>query len=206
MGLVLVLGAAAAGAGEPPVRFRGWIASIGGPAAMSGQRTWVRLHADAFTSEETVVKLTRILAEQGEDALLKAIEDLPSVGWIAIGPNTRTELKLIRSVGDDQIRHLRFLADRPIQYAEMWTMSRSRDYHYGFVELVVDGKGEGDGTIIPAAKIELEDGKVHLTSLGIEPFRILQVSPEKIKDQDADQDADKDTDTDAGEDGGEPKE
>lgn len=180
---VLVLSTLVAGAGEPPERFRGWVASIGGPAAMSGQRTWVRLHVDEYTSDEKVMELAGILAEQGEDALLKAVEKMPAAGWIVLGANTRYDLKVIRSVGTDEARYVRFLTDRPIQFAEMWNATRSRDYRFGLVELVVDQENKGEGTIIPTAQIRFRDGKVEITSLGIQPFRILQVGPEKFKDK-----------------------
>jgi hypothetical protein len=176
----LLFGSLFAGAGEPPERFRGWLASIGGPA-LSTDRTWVRLHADTYTDDETVMNLATVLAEKGEDALIKAMRELPPAGWISIGSNTRLEVRVIRSVGGEGARIVRFLTDRPIQFAEMWNATRSRDYKFGFVELVLDGDGEGEGTIIPTAQITLKDGTVEITSLGLQPFRILQVRPEKVK-------------------------
>ncbi len=178
--LVVVFGTVFAGAGEPPERFRGWIASIGGPS-VSTDRTWVRLHADTYTDDETVMRLATVLAEKGEDALIKAMRELPPAGWIAIGSNTRLEIRVIRSVGTGDARIIRFLTDRPIQFAEMWNATRSRDYKFGFVELALDEDGEGEGTIIPTAQIAIEDGRVEITSLGLQPFRILQVRPERLR-------------------------
>ena len=194
---IFIFGSLLAGAGEPPERFRGWIASIGGPAVPT-DRTWVRLHADTYTDDETIVRLATILAEQGEDALLKAMRELPPAGWIAIGSDTRLEIRVIRSVGTGDARYIRYVTDRPIQFddavavdprplqmldqfAEMWNATRSRDYRFGLVELVLDEDGEGEGTIIPTARIGIEDERVAITSLGLQPFRILQVRPEKIR-------------------------
>lgn len=177
---VLIFGTVFAGAGEPPERFRGWIASIGGPT-VSTDRTWVRLHADTYTDDETVMRLATVLAEKGEDALIKAMRELEPAGWISIGSNTRLEVRVIRSVGTGDARIIRYVTDRPIQFAEMWNATRSRDYKFGFVELALDEDGEGEGTIIPTAQITIEDGQVAITSLGIQPFRILQVRPEKLK-------------------------
>jgi len=180
VGSILILSSMLAVAGEPPERFRGWIASVGGPSVPT-DRTWVRLHADSYTDDDTVMRLATVLAEQGEDALIKAMRELEPAGWIAIGSNTRLDVRVIRSVGSGDARVIRFITDRPIQFAEMWNATRSRDYKFGFVELALDADGEGEGTIIPTAQIAIKDGRVEITSLGIQPFRILQVRPEKIK-------------------------
>jgi len=177
---VVIFSSAFAVAGDPPERFRGWIASVGGPRVPT-DRTWVRLHADTYTDDETVVRLANVLADKGQDALVEAMKELEPAGWIAIGSNTRLDVRVIRSLGTGDARVIRFITDRPIQFAEMWNATRSRNYKFGFVELTLDADGEGEGTIIPAAEIAIEDGRVVITSLGIQPFRILQVRPEKIK-------------------------
>jgi len=145
---------------------------------MSTDRTWVRMHADSYTDDETVMRLATILNEKGQDALIKAMGELEPAGWISIGSGMRYEIPVIRSLGSGDARIIRFVTDRPIQFAEMWNATRSRDYKFGFIELALDGDGEGEGTIIPTAEIAIEDGRVAITSLGLQPFRILQVRPE----------------------------
>lgn len=182
---LLLLGTMVADAGEPPERFSGWV--IATSPAHSGKRIQIVLHAEGFTSDETIDELARVLVKQGENSLLHGFERLPSVGWIEIGGTYRTELKAVRSLGGGPVRQLRFLTTPAIRYNDEWLMTRSPDYNYGYVELVVDENGDGDGTIMPAAAIEINDHKIRLAGLGSYAFRIVDVSPAKIPDSGEDE-------------------
>lgn len=178
--MLLLFGAMAADAGEPPERFRGWVIATGG--AQPGKRIQIVLHAESFTSDEAIHELAQIFAKLGENALLHKVQLLPSAGWIEIGGNYRTELKAVRSIGAGPVRQLHFLTTPAIQYNDLWIMTRSPDYNYGFVELVVDENGEGSGTIMPAAAMEIRDNHVGVTGLGTYAFRIVNIGPEEIQD------------------------
>lgn len=180
VGVLLTLAVSVVSAGELPERFRGTIAVVGGSDRVAGLHPEVTVHADRLPGDEIFTELAKVLAHEGEEALLRAIKGLPAVGWIAIGDNPPAELKLIRSLGTGQVRQLRFLTSQPIQYDELWIMTRSPDYNYGFVELVLDENGEGEGTIMPAAAIEIRDARIMISSLAIHPVRILQVHPEDL--------------------------
>lgn len=177
---LLLLGTMIANAGDPPERFRGWVIATGG--AHPGKRIQIVIHAESVTSDETIHELAGVLVKQGENALLHKVEQLPSAGWIEIGGAYRTELKAVRSVGGGPVRQLRFLTTPAIRYDDLLVMTRSPDFNYGFVELVVDENGEGDGTITPAAAIVISDHQIRIAGLGSYAFRILDVGPEEVQD------------------------
>lgn len=177
--LMLAPVGAAVSAGEAPVKLRGSIIVTAGVRA--GERIDIVVQAERFMSDDTVRELGGVLVSEGDNPLLHQIQGLPVVGWIEIGGSHRTELKVARSLGAGSVRVLRFLTSPPIRYDDLWQMTRSPDYNYGFVELVVDENGVGEGTIIPAATVEVRDGRIHVAGLGSYAFRILQVRPESTE-------------------------
>lgn len=165
---------------EAPERWRGRVAALSGPAG--GQSAYLTLQADQWTSDATIEKLATTLVEGGQEALLEQVAALPSAGWITIGSGLRYEMRTMRSYDlPDGTRIVRSFTDRPIQVGEIVRSTRSRRYAFGMVELYLDAEGKGEGRIIPAAEIEFDNGQVEVTSLGTQPFVVVQVKPEKVQ-------------------------
>jgi hypothetical protein len=165
---------------DAPARWRGRIAALGGP--VSGQTDFLTLQADQWTSDATIEQLATTLMEKGQDALLKELAALPSVGWIVIGDGLRYEMRTMRSLDlPDGTRIIRSVTDRPIQFGELARSTRSRQYAFGMVELYLNEEGKGEGRVIPAAQIEFENGQVEITSFGNQPFVVVKVAPQKVK-------------------------
>jgi hypothetical protein len=68
------------------------------------------------------------------------------------------------------------MTDRPIPIVEAWRNDRSMDYPFGFLEIILDAEGKGQGVLVVAAKIEFKDGKIEMESYGREPFRLTNMS------------------------------
>ena len=176
----LVLSTVPVGAQEVPERWRGRIAALGGPAG--GQTAYLTLQADEWTPDATIQLLAATLVDKGEEALLKEMAALPVAGWIVIGEGLRYDVRTMRSFNlPDGTRLVRSLTDRPIQFGEMMRPTISRNYGFGLVELYLKADGTGEGRVIPAAKIDFEDGEVQVTSFGTQPFVVVQVAPEKVQ-------------------------
>jgi hypothetical protein len=178
----LLAGAVVAVASDDlPQRYRGRLAAMSGPAG--GQTTWITLHADAWTSDDVVLRLAGILAEEGQKALMSAMSEIEPPGWVRIGDNTRYHLRVVRRLErEDGTVVIRGYTDRPVQFGEIIRSTRSRDYTLGMVELVLDAEGSGGGGIIPAAQISFTDaGTIEIESFGTQPYRIMNVAPEKLK-------------------------
>lgn len=163
-----------------PQRYRGRMAAMSGPS--SGATAFLIFHVDRFATDAEVQVLAQTLGEQGEEALLKAVSATEVAGWLKVGDGLRYHLRVIRTMETPQGRMLIGITDRPIQFGEIARSRRSAQYTFGWVQILFDEDGKGEGNMIPTAKINFnEDGVLEVESFHTQPYRILKVLPEKIK-------------------------
>jgi len=163
-----------------PQRYRGRMAAMSGPAA--GATAFLVFHVDRFATDAEVQVLGQTLSERGEEALLKAVSDTDVAGWIKVGNGLRYNLRVIRTMLTPEGRVMIGITDRPIQYGEVARSTRSRQFTFGWVQILFDKEGKGEGGLIPTAKIDFDDqGRLVVESFGLMPYRILKVLPEKLK-------------------------
>ena len=165
---------------ETPERWRGRLAALGGPAG--GQSADITLHAEQWTSDDTIAGLAATLIERGQEALREEVAALPSPGWVVVGQGPRYTMRTMRSFDlPDGTRLIRSVTDRPIQLGDTVNATISLRYAFGMVELYLTPDGTGEGRLIPAAQIDVAHGQVQLTSFGTQPFVIVKVETEKIE-------------------------
>ena len=58
-------------------------------------------------------------------------------------------------------------------FYELRAGTRSSDYRFGYAELYLDGRGRGEGTFIPAAKVRLEGNTWVVEDFGAFPARLI---------------------------------
>ena len=177
-----VLACASSGDGNSAAkgeRFRGRLVAMGGPAG--GKTNYIDFHADRYASDAEIEAFQKALTDGGDKGLFETMSDAKPIGWVRIGGNTRYHLRLIRSIDTPEGRIIRGITDRPISFAEIIRPTRSKNYSYGIIELSLDPQGEGDGSIIAAAKINFNGHSVEIESLGNQPFRIMAVKPVNLK-------------------------
>jgi len=177
-----VLACASSGGGDSAAkgeRFRGRLVAMGGPAG--GQTNYIDFHADRYASDAEIEAFQKALANSGEKGLFETMSEAKPMGWVRIGGNTRYHLRLIRSIDTPEGRIIRGITDRPISFGEVIRSTRSMDYSYGIIELNLDSQGEGEGSIIAAAKINFDGHTVEIESLGNQPYRIMAVKPVDLK-------------------------
>jgi hypothetical protein len=177
---VFLLMASLAAAGEPE-RFRGMVANLGGPA--SGQTWHLTMQADRYTTDEEISALATTLANDGQEALMKALGDIEPVGWIRIGSGTSYHLRAIRSVVTPEgVRIVRGYTDRPLQAPEVLGNLRSRAYTLGVVEITFDAEGKGSGSLLPMCQISFTDANtIEIETFGIQPTKLLSVKAEPVQ-------------------------
>ena len=165
---------------QAPETFQGRLVDTGG-AIPRGTSTYITIHVDKYTPDSEVQRLAKILATKGQDALIQAMWDEKSVGYVKIGSALGYQVAVIRSLpGKDGGRIIRVVTDRPIQFVEVMRSLRSRDYPFGLIELELGPDGRGKGVMVAAAKMEFdENGRLNITSYGTQPFKILGVRVEK---------------------------
>lgn len=159
-----------------------YLPSGAGPAMVgAGARVNVDLHVNSYTSDEEAKSMAGLLVNAGPDALLKALEKAKSKGRITLtGRVGFYDLKLIRSHRTSEGRRIYAVGDRPVGFLEAYVQNRSMDYPFGILQIDLktkdNGKEEGEGALIYAAKIKvLEGNSIDVESYGIQPVRLMGV-------------------------------
>jgi hypothetical protein len=137
-----------------------------GTAVSYGSGFNTRTRTSAFTMKITGVtpdlvaaRYLSILQSGGQDDLLKAMKD-QDLGFFALTGRLGDTLTGVRVTDLEGKRLIRAVFERRVNIAELRYGSRSTDYPFGYVELIVDARtGKGDGTYIPAAQIKFKKDK-----------------------------------------------
>lgn len=158
---------------QPRETYTGTMVGIG------GRRSVTRTFTLAITRRTPDAEVTRdvaILAERGQDALLEAIRNR-DLGRFSLGAQLGRELNFVAETrlanGD---RKLMILFERWIDIYERRYGARSLDYPFGYVELLLDPEGRGEGTFIPAARVRFNSrNEIEVENFGIYPARLYSV-------------------------------
>lgn len=131
------------------------------------------------TSDQEATRLVEILQDDGQDGLLKAIDNR-KVGSFALGSQVARDVNAAYVTEEDGKTRIRAIFARWLGFGELRGGYRSRDYPFSYVEIVVDPRtGKGEGTFIPAARIRYRSkgGKndVEIEDFGTYPGRLMGV-------------------------------
>jgi hypothetical protein len=147
----------------------------------AGATTNLNIYIQSYTPDADTQQYASLLLDGGPDKLLKALEKAKSIGKVSlVGRVGFFDLKLIRSRPTETGRRIVGVCDRPIRFLEAYSSGRSMDYTFGILILDLktnsDGKEEGVGQLIYAAKVKVLDGnKVEVENYGVEPAKLLGV-------------------------------
>lgn len=141
---------------------------------------WVDVRVSRYSSNSRTQQMANALVEGGQDELVKALEKAKTIGHVSLSSRVGAfDLKLIRTRKTPTGRQIIGVSDRPIGFLEVYAGSRSKDYQVGIV--VIDlkrnkkGKEIGEGMLIYASKVKIENGKLDIDYLGMEPIRLANV-------------------------------
>jgi hypothetical protein len=134
----------------------------------------VVIHIDHYSSDQEISNLRGVLAAQGPDGLREALWNLEA-GYIRVKGGLGYPVAVASSKPDAGGRVVRLMIDRPLSFREEANSLRSADYPFSYVEIHLDSSGKGDGTLIAAAKVKLDGNIVDIESLGVQPFKLLDV-------------------------------
>ena len=176
--VLALLALAQAAPGRADEKFTAHLVQTSGPAM--GKSTFLTISIKAYTTDEEAKQLLQALKDGGTAGLSKAIEKLDK-GYVSIPrkPGWNVQITRSRELKDGK-RRIMVVTNRPISFAEVRQSSRTLDYPFGIVQIVVDKDGKGEGAIWEAADIDLnEKGQIEIESYGIGPQRLLQVKAAK---------------------------
>jgi len=93
-------------------------------------------------------------------AAQQALAGVKPTGSVTLGNGKPTPTRLTLERTTDEGRLLTIVSDRPLLFigAGMPEAKPKEGYDFGVIDIVVDEKGAGKGTMSPAAKVTLKDG------------------------------------------------
>jgi hypothetical protein len=178
LGAALLLCAALVQAQGSPEAYTAVAMGTGGTAG--GRSMPFDFRITRYTSDEEVDQLATLLKEKGQDALRLALEKL-NVGRVnpvgSVGNDIAVARK--RQVGNDTF--ITIVTARVMPFIELYRGGRTKDYPFGFIQVKLNDKGEGDGQIFVAAKIRFDKKKGHyeIESYGNQYIKAVNVRPSK---------------------------
>jgi len=148
--------------------------------AASGASRQVTFYIDGYTSDTDTHNFAVILKKDGPAALVKAMNQV-DVGRVAPTGRTGTVVSMIRSRPfPDGRRRVMMVTNRTIAFFESYNATRTKDYPFGVVELLLNKDGKGTGSLIVAAKIKFtKSDSIEIENYGIDPIRLVNVQREK---------------------------
>jgi len=115
--------------------------------------------------------------EDGQAKLLKALQDIkPRVGFIRTPNSLGWDLKYAWDAQlPDGTRQIVIATDKPVSMGAAMGGGRAMDYPFTFIEMRMKPNEKGEGRMLAASSIIVQDGKVQLENYGNEPVRLTQI-------------------------------
>ena len=149
--------------------------SAGGPLSnpVAGQ---LLIDVERLSTDEERERFMAALTK-GQDAALETLQRLPPVGAVRTPGTLRWAIRYAQATEEDGRRRIFLITDRPLSFAEVAEQLRTIKYPFTAIELFVDARGEGEGNLHQAVRIQAL-GKRRV--LGIEnyttaPVRLTEV-------------------------------
>jgi hypothetical protein len=141
----------------------------------------VTIVVDRKMSQSEADTLTAAFKTGGATALRKALAGVPATGSVQVGSGSPTPTRLTLERPTDKGRLLTIVTDRPILFlgAGVPGAKPKEGYDFAVVDIEVDGKGSGTGTLSPAARITVKQGAFVVDDYASEQVRLVDVK--KVK-------------------------
>jgi hypothetical protein len=153
----------------------------------TGRTATVDFAINRWSSEAQRETLISTMVDKGQDALLKALQNQPSLGkmsfpgWQGRDPlNARLgwDIRYAHQMPqDDGGTRIILALDRYIGFWEAANRPRSIDYPFTFIEIHVDRDGKGEGKMSVATRVNFDKKKnmIELETYASEPVRLQSV-------------------------------
>ena len=185
IGAVALSLAAGSAADQPLLTLRATAIDVGAVTPTGSRRGGagtLDIVVERWTTDAEHARLAAFLREKGPDSLLDELQKLPRAGYIRTPGRLGWDLHYIREVPtSDGGRRIVFASDRPMAFYELWNRPQSADYQFlaGEVRLRPDGRGQG--TLVPAARIDYNEGleTIEVENYASQPVRLTEVHIDK---------------------------
>ena len=167
------------GKGSGKETYTGTAVAIGGQ--FGGRSRPFTLIIESYTPDAELQQALGTLREGGQDELMKAIGK-KKLGSFALDGQVGRDLNLVMENDTGEGRKITILFERWLQMFEVRYGTRSQDYPFTYIELFVDEKGKGEGSLIGAAKVYFDKknpGNLDIENFGTYPARLMGVQLRK---------------------------
>ena len=141
----------------------------------------VTITIDRKMSQSEADSLVAAFKTGGAAALRKALVGIPPTGSVRIGTGTATPTRFTieRVTGDGRL--LTIVTDQPLVFvgAAAPGAKPKEGYDFAVIDIEVDAKGNGSGTLSPAAKLKISPGGFVVEDYGGEVVRLTAVKKTK---------------------------
>ena len=174
--VAVAVGTAPAAAAKPVEQLTAFAVDMSNMAR--GARTGtVDITIARWSTDEERNLLTAALQEGVSDGLLRALQKEKEVGRIrstgSIGYPLRFAREIPLSTGG---RRIVLGTDRPVSFLERLNPTATSDYPFMVIDIRLNAKGEGEGKLMPLAKVTMnEDHVVEIENYASEPVRLTSV-------------------------------
>jgi hypothetical protein len=153
-----------------------------GTAVIYGSRYSTRTVTRPFTliinnrtTDSDMTGLVEILQSGGQDALKRELDDR-DIGRFSLGTSVGVPIGAVLVDREGSDTRIRVFFTRNIGFGELRRGLRSVDYPFGYLELRLDQRGSGEGTIIPAAKLRFRGrDTIEVEDFGTFPGRLMGI-------------------------------
>jgi hypothetical protein len=137
----------------------------------------VTIVVDRKMAQSEVDKLTGAFKAGGVAALRKALVGVPATGTVQLGAGAATPTRLTLERPTDKGRLLTIVTDQPVLFigAGVPGAKPKAGYDFAIIDLEVDAKGNGSGTLAPAATVTVKAGVFAVENYASELVRLTSV-------------------------------
>jgi hypothetical protein len=157
-------------------RFTAFAVDMGGRAGRS--TATVDIVIERWSTEAERKNALASLKENGSDGLLKNLQKVePRVGYIRTATSIGYSLYFAEQTAlPGGGRRILIATDRRLSFLEMTRNSRTRDYPFMVIELRLGPNGEGEGKLMPLARVtQYADDVVEVENYSFQPVRLTNV-------------------------------
>lgn len=171
---VVLIQGAQAGAQER-AEISAWGVNLGGSVGDKGK---IDITVERWSTSEERAALVAAFQEGGQDALLEALKKMPKVGVINVPQTPAYDLRYAyKFPAENGGSTLVIATDRRILPGEVWDQTRSTDYPFELIEMHLDARGQGEGTLSWATRLAVgKDGNLELEVFGDSPVMLTRIT------------------------------
>ena len=162
-----------------PLRFSGTAFGQAGVAA--GKSFGFTVLITDWTTDQQVKDFTDTLRENGQDALVKALDKTKDVGRVSPTGFVGNSFRFARATpAQGGGMRIVMVTDRPMSLWEKYNSGRTTQYPFGIIVLNVDSAGKGTGTLAPICRAKFnKKGELEIEHYAQKPLRLANVRMEK---------------------------